>query len=113
MCREPALSVQEKLPDESIDTQDENIDVRDESADFADGSSFESQGRSFLRGSIERIPMQETRSQRVEGDSEDCSPSPVYVRAVNNHRSVIRPRDIKCKKFNKCLWKSYADCGQR
>ncbi len=40
----------------------------------------------------------------------------IYARAVNNHRSVTRPRDIKCRKINKGLWKSSsmeAECGQR
>jgi len=78
-----------------------------DSGSISDASSEEStpfNKRNFLRGSFERIPiLQDCRSpfmvSTVGSEGPRCSP--LYSRAVNNHRSVTKLRDIKSKKINK------------
>lgn len=67
----------------------------DDGSSGSDDSPFNKRGhKTFLRGSFERMPV----------DAKGSSP----MRA-HNHRSVIRPRDVKHKK-NKC-WKPPDGCG--
>lgn len=91
--------VREATP-EPLDDDGEEQDRHQDDDDCSSGSDdspFNKRGhKTFLRGSFERMPV----------DAKGSSP----MRA-HNHRSVIRPRDVKHKK-NKC-WKPPDGCTGR
>lgn len=97
----------EKEEDGGIDEEEEE-DLEDSigSSSSSDDSPFNKRGhKTFLRGSFERMPVnQDSNGSRGSG----LSSSSFSLRAAScsNHRSVTRPRDVKFKKNNKCPWKS-------
>ncbi|XP_046644080.1 myb-like protein V isoform X3 [Daphnia pulicaria] len=102
---------EEKEEDGGIDEEEEEEDLEDSigssgSGSSSDDSPFNKRGhKTFLRGSFERMPVnQDSTGSRGSG----LSSSSFSLRAANcsNHRSVTRPRDVKFKKNNKCPWKS-------
>ncbi|XP_046451238.1 uncharacterized protein LOC124199454 isoform X2 [Daphnia pulex] len=99
---------EEKEEDGGIDEEEEE-DLEDSigssgSGSSSDDSPFNKRGhKTFLRGSFERMPVnQDSTGSRGSG----LSSSSFSLRAANcsNHRSVTRPRDVKFKKNNKCPW---------
>uniref|UniRef100_A0A0P6CZF2 Myosin-3 n=1 Tax=Daphnia magna TaxID=35525 RepID=A0A0P6CZF2_9CRUS len=90
-----------------VEEEDEEEEDSMENSSSSEDSPFNKRGhKTFLRGSFERMPVnQESSSSRGSG----LSSSSFSLRAASlcsNHRSVTRPRDVKFKKNNKCPWKS-------
>ncbi|XP_057371437.1 uncharacterized protein LOC130692351 isoform X2 [Daphnia carinata] len=100
------MFLQPEEPEVEEEDEEEEEDSMENSSS-SDDSPFNKRGhKTFLRGSFERMPVnQESTSSRGSG----LSSSSFSLRAASlcsNHRSVTRPRDVKFKKNNKCPWKS-------
>ncbi|KAI9564623.1 hypothetical protein GHT06_008364 [Daphnia sinensis] len=93
---------------EEEDEEEEEEEDSMENSSSSDDSPFNKRGhKTFLRGSFERMPVNQESSNSSRGSG--LSSSSFNLRAASlcsNHRSVTRPRDVKFKKNNKCPWKS-------
>ena len=103
------LQPEEEAEKEEEEEEEEDLEDSIGSSGSSDDSPFNKRGhKTFLRGSFERMPVNQ---DSIGGSSRGSglSSSSFSLRAASlcsNHRSVTRPRDVKFKKNNKCPWKS-------
>ena len=100
VCRSPSLT----LTEQKGGKEDDYDDIGGGSSSSSDDSPFNKRGhKSFLRGSFERMPIQQQQRNGDTAVSDTHHHRAVTRCGSSNHRNVTRPRDVKSKKFHKVL----------